>query len=81
MFTDLLWAVYHLIEELEKREDFKKIPETDYKHLIKDIVRAYNVLIYEWMACMNHLRINYPYLFSIAMRTNPFDLEATSIVS
>jgi len=81
MFTDLLWAVYHLIEELEKREDFKKIPETDYKHLIKDIARAYNVLIYEWIACMNHLRINYPYLFSIAMRTNPFDLEATSIVS
>jgi hypothetical protein len=79
-FTDLLWAVFHLTEELEKREDFKKIPEMDYGHLIGDTKRAYNALIFEWVAYMNHLKNNYPYLFSLAIRTNPFDLEASPII-
>jgi len=80
-FTDLLWAAFHLTEELEKRKDFKGTPEADYEHLIGDIKRAYNVLILEWVAYMNHLKNGYPYLFSLAMRTNPFDLEATLVVS
>jgi hypothetical protein len=29
---------------------------------------------------MKHLKTEYPYLFSLAMRTNPFDLEASPIV-
>lgn len=79
-FTDLLWAVFHLTEELEKREDLKKIPEMDYEHLIGDTKRAYDTLIFEWVAYMNHLKNNYPYLFSLAIRTNPFDLEASPII-
>jgi hypothetical protein len=79
-FTDLLWAVFHLTEELEKREDFKKIPEMDYGHLIGDTKRAYTALIFEWIAYMNHLKNNYPYLFSLAIRTNPFDLKASPII-
>jgi len=30
---------------------------------------------------MNHLRVKYPYLFSLAVRTNPFDPEATPAFS
>jgi hypothetical protein len=26
---------------------------------------------------MKHLKADYPYLFSLAMRTNPFDSQAT----
>jgi hypothetical protein len=29
---------------------------------------------------MKHLKENYPYLFSLAMRTNPFDADASVIV-
>jgi hypothetical protein len=29
---------------------------------------------------MEHLKDNYPYLFSLAMRTNPFDQDASVIV-
>jgi hypothetical protein len=29
---------------------------------------------------MQHLKQNYPYLFSLAMRTNPFDANASAIV-
>lgn len=80
-FTDLLWAVFHLTEELEKRKSFETMPEADYEHLVGDIKRAYNLLILEWIAYMNHLKNSYPYLFSLAMRTNPFDLEASLIIS
>jgi hypothetical protein len=29
---------------------------------------------------MKHLKENYPFLFSLAMRTNPFDQNASSII-
>ncbi|MFA5014615.1 MAG: hypothetical protein WC549_03630 [Actinomycetota bacterium] len=79
-FTDLLWAVFHLTEELEKRENCKKLPAADYGHLIGDTKRAYNIIVLEWIAYMSHLKNNYPYLFSLAIRTNPFDLKASPII-
>ena len=56
------------------------MPDTDYKHLSGDIKRAYTLLIHEWLDYMKHLKDNYPYLFSLAMRTNPFDRDASPIV-
>ena len=79
-FTALLRAVFHLTEELGNREDVKELPETDYKHLAGDIKRAYVQLVLQWLDYMKHLKDNYPYLFSLAMRTNPFDQEASPIV-
>jgi len=75
-FTDLLWAVFHLTEELEGRKDLKNLPVSDYEHLSGDLKRAYRQLISQWLQYMKHLRADYPYLFSLAMRTNPFDQEA-----
>jgi hypothetical protein len=80
-FTKLLWAVFHLTEELESRKDIKKLPDTDYAHLSGDIKRAYILLVHEWLDYMKHLKNNYPYLFSLAMRTNPFDQNASPIVT
>ena len=79
-FTELLRAVFHLTEELAAREDLKKLPHTDYAHLAGDITRAYVLLVHEWLDYMRHLKDNYPYLFSLAMRTNPFDQSASPIV-
>lgn len=79
-FTDLLWAVFHLTEELAHRLDARDLPDTDYKHLSGDMKRAYVLLISEWLAYMKHLKTDYPYLFSLAVRTNPLDPEASPIV-
>lgn len=79
-FTNLLWAVFHLMEELGHRPEFKNLPETDYQHLAGDLKRAYYLLIQEWLSYMHHLKRDYPYLFSLAMRTNPFDKRASVIV-
>ena len=79
-FTDLLWAVFHLTEELAVREDLRHLTPVDGNHIAGDIRRAYTVLIIEWLAYMKHLKQDYPYLFSFAVRTNPFDPQASVIV-
>jgi hypothetical protein len=75
-FTDLLWAVTHLLEELEHRDDFANLPDSDCEHLAGDIARACGHLLREWLSYVEHLKESYPYLFSLAVRTNPFDPEA-----
>ncbi|PKL68757.1 MAG: hypothetical protein CVV28_01190 [Methanobacteriales archaeon HGW-Methanobacteriales-1] len=75
-FTDMLWAAFHLTEELENRDNLNKLPSSDYQHLSIDLERVYSYLIYEWLHYMEHLMNNYPYLFSLALRTNPFDPDA-----
>jgi hypothetical protein len=76
-FTGLLMSVFHLAEELESRPDLSSLSELDFRHIAGDMQRAYSLLISEWLSYMNHLRENYPYLFSFAMRTNPFDPNAS----
>jgi hypothetical protein len=76
-FTELLWAVFHLGEELSHRIQINKLPDTDYVHLAGDIKRAYRLLVREWLSHMEHLKNEYPYLFSLAVRTNPFDPDAS----
>jgi hypothetical protein len=77
-FTDLLWAVTHLSEELALRGDLGKLSEADYSHISVDITRSYVLLLSEWLTYMGHLKNNYPHLFSLAMRTNPFNPNASA---
>jgi len=79
-FTDLLWAVTHLTEELACRENLNETIESDAQHLAADMKRAYVILIKEWLDYMNHLRISYPYLYSLAIRMNPFNPDASPVV-
>lgn len=75
-FTSLLMAVFHLTEELAARSNIRQLSEADLLHIEIDMKRAYGLLMAEWLDYMQHLRENYPYLFSFAMRTNPFDPAA-----
>jgi len=70
-FTDLLWSVFHLVEELDARESFEGIPQADVDHLNGDIKRVFGYLSREWVLYMQHLKLDYPYLFSLAVRMNP----------
>ncbi|HRZ86217.1 MAG TPA: hypothetical protein P5287_00230 [bacterium] len=79
-FTDLLWAVTHLAEELSWRDDLKDSPPADIEHLNGDVKRAYSLLLTEWLAYMKHLCGNYPYLFSLAVRMSPLDPAASPVV-
>jgi hypothetical protein len=70
-FTDLLWAVFHLVEELDARHSFDGMPVSDIEHINGDIKRAFGYLSREWVFYMKHLKHDYPYLFSLAVRLNP----------
>jgi hypothetical protein len=70
-FTDLLWAVFHLVEELEARDTFENMPQSDIDHINGDIKRVFGHLSREWVMYMQHLNHDYPYLFSLAVRLNP----------
>lgn len=76
-FTELLWAVFHLTEELSHRRTVQGLPQSDYQHLSGDAKRAYTLLVVEWLSYMQHLKDSYPYLFSLAVRTNPFNPDAS----
>jgi hypothetical protein len=76
-FTDLMWAVFHLNDELFHRTHLAGLHEADYHHLANDIKRAYSLLLTEWLTYMKHLKIDYPYIYSLAVRTNPFDPAAS----
>ncbi|MDH4272320.1 MAG: hypothetical protein OEW18_10165 [Candidatus Aminicenantes bacterium] len=81
-FTDLLWAVFHLSEELSFRGDkIELLPAADYEHLGGDLKRAYSQIAGEWIAYAQHLKESYPFLFSLAARINPFRPNPTAIIS
>lgn len=79
-FTDMLWAVFHLLEELESRESLELLPDKDLEHLSGDLNRAYKMLVVEWIYYMNHLKIEYPYLFSLAVRKSPFNVNGSVVI-
>ena len=80
-FTDLLRAVFHLAEELYCRKSVLDLPDSDVRHLMDDVKRSYEFLVREWISYLAYLRREYPYLFSLAVRTNPFDREASVVVT
>lgn len=80
-FTDLLWATFHLTEELESRESLTGLPAADIKHIAGDTQRVYRLLIVEWLFYVAHLKSKYPYLFSLVARTHPFQERPSPVVS
>jgi len=80
-FTDLLWAVTHLDEELEARTSLIGLPEKDLEHLAVDIQRMYDHLASEWLDYVQHLKSKYPFLFSLVLRTHPFQEQQSPIIT
>ncbi len=78
--TELLRAVFHLREELLHRDDPEALPASDRAHLAGDVKRAYALLARNWLVYLRYLKESYPYLFSLALRTNPFNREASVVV-
>ncbi len=75
-FTELLWAVFHLLEELQARKSLTGLSEADLDHLSGDIRRAYTSLLKQWVVYLQHLKSDYPYLYSLAVRNNPLNPDS-----
>jgi len=79
-FTELLRAIFHLRDELVNRDQLADLPNADKRHLAGDMERVYKLLARHWLLHMKYLNKNYPYLFSLAVRTNPFDHHASPVI-
>jgi len=71
-FSDLLLSVNHVVEEFKLRGDLSTYSKADVAHLHIDLERAYKHLISEWISYMLYLKKEYPYLYNLAVRANPF---------
>ena len=80
-FSELLWAVTHLAEELAVRDSLDDLPAPDRIHINGDVKRVFTLLVSEWLDYVSHLQLQYPYLFSLAVRTNPLDPQAKAEVT
>jgi len=80
-FTDMLLAASHLMEELSMRSDLASLSAKDLQHISVDMKRAFSVLVNVWLGYMHHLKKEYPYLYSLAVRTNPFNSEARAEIN
>ena len=79
-FSDLLLSVFHLTEELESRPSLTNLTARDASHIDEDIKRAYRHLVIQWLDYMQHLKSNYPYLYSHYLRIHPFQLHPSAVV-
>lgn len=79
-FTELMLAVFHLSQELKFRSSLEDSPPTDLNHISLDMKRAYELLVFEWLNYTRHIKSEYPYLYSLSIRKNPFLNENNIII-
>ncbi len=70
-FTELLWNLLHVTEELRRISNFENIPPEDYEDIKGDIEKLYRLLIYEWVAYVEYLKSRHPHIFIYEAKTNP----------
>lgn len=79
-FTEILWAVTHLSQELTLRPDLDHLPQADYEHLNLDMQRAYSRMLSEWLSYLRQLKQHHPYMFSFVVRMNPFTPHPSAVI-
>jgi hypothetical protein len=72
--------VLHAAEELDYWESLRSLPISDREYLAGDFRRVYGLLVRQWLEYLEFIKTAYPYLFSLAIRTNPFDEDASPVI-
>jgi hypothetical protein len=80
-FTELLRSIFHLRDELMNRNTLTGLSRTDLEHLAGDAMRVYKPLTAQWLDHVRYLQRSYPYLYSLAVRMNPFAFCAEDCAS
>ncbi|MFC1865413.1 hypothetical protein ACFLYB_01705 [Chloroflexota bacterium] len=79
--SGLLWAIMHLTEELEARDKLDSLPDSDLEHISTEIQRVYHLLATEWNFYLEYLKSQYSYLFSLIVRTHPFQEQRSAVIT
>ncbi len=67
-FTDLLWALFHLIDEYRLREEFDQFSPEDLHHIEQDYTEVMKLLLVNYLANAKYLQEVYPNLYMTAAR-------------
>lgn len=67
-FTDMLWAILHLSDELTIRENLTSIPKEELYHLNDDIERVIQGLLANWFMHISYIKDEYPHLYLLALK-------------
>ncbi len=65
-FTDLLWGIFHLIDEYRLRGEYQKLSEADLVHLEHDFETVLRLLIVNWITNVRYMKQTYPNFFGTA---------------
>ena len=49
-------------------------------YVFSDMQRAYSLLTREWLRYIEHLKNSYPYIYSLAVRLNPYKGGASPVI-
>jgi hypothetical protein len=75
-FTDMLWAIFHLNDELATRKNLEQLSESDLAHLNDDASRVLSATLVNWICHIEFLKKEYPYLYLLEVYRNPFGNDA-----
>jgi hypothetical protein len=78
-FTDMLWAIFHLNDELSYRTNLAELPPQDLAHLNADADRVLLETCLNWLCHLEFLQKEYPYLYQLEVHRNPFFKEHSAM--
>ena len=65
-FTEMLWGVFHLIDEFRLRGDWDALSKTDIAHLNVDFAKVLRLMLINWIGNSEYLAKNYPAFYNVA---------------
>ncbi len=66
-FTEMLWSIFHLIDEFQLRNNFNELTEEDRHHLENDFSNLLKGLLVCWTSNMLFVKETYPNFYNTAM--------------
>ncbi len=65
-FTDMLWDIFHLVDEFRLRGVYEELSEEDRRHLENDLSDLLRLLLINWVANIAYMKQTYPNFFNEA---------------
>ncbi|MGN8773192.1 hypothetical protein [Candidatus Weimeria sp. HCP3S3_B5] len=65
-FTDMLWGIFHLMDEYRLRGDWDDLSAQDIEHFDQDFERILRAMLINWVRDVRYLRENFPDFYAVA---------------
>ncbi len=63
-FTDLLWGIFHLMDEARLRGEYSAMSAADRRHMEVDFTLTLKLLLVNWAGNILYTKMNYPNYYS-----------------